>query len=399
MNDEKKARAGAISSRSARPRAWGRRWPGWDSRPGIAARPGEARSQFQAKRPCRSSRSVSSAWAAWVRAMSTTSAASTASQIKAICDIVPAKVERAQKRRRRSRPAEADGLLAEARPTSSGCARPKTSTSSITATPWEWHVPVCVAAMKNGKHAATEVPAAMTLDDCWALVETAEKCGKHCLMMENCCYDRIEMMMLNMVRKGLFGEVLHAEGGYLHDLRERQVRQRRARACGGGPGREKLNGNLYPTHGLGPVAQCMNINRGDRVRLPRLDERPVARPARVRRRRPSAPTRRRRKEKYALGDVNTSLIKTKLGKTIILHPRHEPAAAVQPDQPGAGHEGHRPKWPDRIYVEGQADEAARMGRFRELRAPSSSIRSGRHIALEGRRPRATAAWTSSRITA
>ena len=73
--------------------------------------------------------------------------------------------------------------------------------------------------MKNGKHAATEVPAAMTLEDCWALVEHAEKCKKHCVMMENCNYDRMEMMVFNMVRKGLFGEVLHGEGGYLHDLR------------------------------------------------------------------------------------------------------------------------------------------------------------------------------------
>ena len=88
------------------------------------------------------------------------------------------------------------------------------------ATPWEWHVPIMLAAMKNGKHTATEVPAAMTLDDCWAMVEAAEKHKKHCVMMENCNYDRMEMMVFNMVRQGLFGEILHAEGGYLHDLRD-----------------------------------------------------------------------------------------------------------------------------------------------------------------------------------
>ena len=131
------------------------------------------------------------------------------------------------------------------------------------ATPWEWHVPVCVAAMKNGKHAATEVPAAMTLDDCWQLVEDAEKYRKHCVMMENCNYDRPEMMVFNMVRQGLFGEILHAEGGYLHDLRSIKFANkgeglwRRAWAS-------KVNANLYPTHGLGPVANCMDINRGDR---------------------------------------------------------------------------------------------------------------------------------------
>src|SRR4051812_18634841 len=87
------------------------------------------------------------------------------------------------------------------------------------ATPWEWHVPIMLSAMKNGKHTATEVPAAMTLDDCWAIVESAEKHRKHCVLMENCNYDRMEMMVYNMVRQGVFGEILHAEGGYLHDLR------------------------------------------------------------------------------------------------------------------------------------------------------------------------------------
>jgi predicted dehydrogenase len=87
------------------------------------------------------------------------------------------------------------------------------------ATPWEWHVPIMLAAMKNGKHTATEVPAAMTIEDCWAIVESAEKLHKHCVMMENCNYDQMEMMVYNMVRQGAFGEILHGEGGYLHDLR------------------------------------------------------------------------------------------------------------------------------------------------------------------------------------
>src|SRR5687768_12450739 len=89
----------------------------------------------------------------------------------------------------------------------------------FTATPWEWHAPVMLAAMRAGKHAATEVPMAVSLDECWELVETAEKTGRHCIMMENCNYDRPEMMILRMARRGLFGELLHAECGYLHDLR------------------------------------------------------------------------------------------------------------------------------------------------------------------------------------
>ena len=89
----------------------------------------------------------------------------------------------------------------------------------VTATPWEWHAPVCLAAMNNGKHAATEVPAALTVDQCWDLVETSEKTGKHCVMLEQVNYVRNLLMILNMARKGVFGELLHATGGYVHDLR------------------------------------------------------------------------------------------------------------------------------------------------------------------------------------
>ena len=124
-------------------------------------------------------------------------------------------------------------------------------------------MPVCLAAMRNGKHAATEVPAAMTLDDCWALVEAAEQHQRHAVMMENCNYDRPEMMVFNIVRQGLLGEVLHAEGGYLHDLREIKF-ERRNEGLWRRAWSTRLDGNLYPTHGLGPVANCLDINRGDR---------------------------------------------------------------------------------------------------------------------------------------
>ncbi|HQG45130.1 MAG TPA: Gfo/Idh/MocA family oxidoreductase, partial [bacterium] len=133
----------------------------------------------------------------------------------------------------------------------------------FTATPWEWHVPVCLHAMKNGKHAATEVPAAVTVEECWQLVEAAEKYRKHCVMMENCCYDREELLILNLVRKGMLGELINAEAGYLHDLRGVKFGNENE-AVWRLPHSIRRNGNLYPTHGLGPVAQCMNINRGDR---------------------------------------------------------------------------------------------------------------------------------------
>ena len=134
-----------------------------------------------------------------------------------------------------------------------------------TPTPWHLHTPIAVYAMKNGKHAATEVPAAKTLDQCWELVETSEKTRKHCMMLENCCYDFFELLTLNMVRNGMFGEIVHAEGAYIHDLSIEHIFNKNAYAdmwrLKENIGR---NGNLYPTHGLGPIAQCMNINRGDR---------------------------------------------------------------------------------------------------------------------------------------
>ena len=131
------------------------------------------------------------------------------------------------------------------------------------ATPWRWHVPVLMAAMKTGKHAATEVPAAVTIDECWELVETSEKTGLHCVMMENCCYDRVELMVLNMVWKGLLGELLHAKCGYLHDLRALKLNPNGYQGMWRVKHSIERNGDLYPTHGLGPVAQCMNINRGN----------------------------------------------------------------------------------------------------------------------------------------
>jgi predicted dehydrogenase len=286
-------------------------------------------------------------------------------QIKAICDIVPEKVERAQK-----------WVVAAGQPEPTGYSNGPTDFKRMcetedldlvmTATPWEWHVPVCVAAMKNGKHAATEVPAAMSLEDCWKLVETAEKYGKHCQMMENCCYDRIELMTLNLVRKGVLGEVLHAEAGYLHDLREVKFSSqgeglwRRAWS-------QKLNGNLYPTHGLGPVAQCLNINRGDAfdylvsMSSPTrgLHEHAVEK---------FGPDSPQAKERYALGDVNTSLIKTKLGKTIILiHDTNLPRPYTRINMV-QGTKGIAHKWPDRIYIEGKAEKPHQWDDFEKFAA-------------------------------
>ena len=224
----------------------------------------------------------------------------------------------------------------------------------FTATPWEWHVPVMLAAMRAGKHAATEVPAAMTVEDCWALVEAAEKYRKHCVMMENCNYDRFELMALNLVRQGQLGEVLHGEAAYLHDLRavkfspEGEGLWRRAWA-------QTHNGNLYPTHGLGPIANCMDINRGDRLRTVVSMSSP-SRGLQLWQAEHLDADDPRRRERYVLGDQNVSLIQTALGRTIYLtHNTHNPRpySRLQLLQ---GTRGIVSGWPYRVHIEGRSPE-------------------------------------------
>jgi len=247
-----------------------------------------------------------------------------------------------------------------------------------TATPWEWHVPVMLAAMRHGKHAATEVPAAMMVDDCWALVEAAEKYGRHCVMMENCNYDRFELMMLVLVRQGLLGEPLHGEAAYLHDLREVKFSSdgeglwRRAWAT-------THNGNLYPTHGLGPIANCLDINRGDRFTTVVS----MSSPSRGLQRWQGehlAPDDPRRAERYVLGDQNVSLIQTARGRTIYLaHNTHNPRpySRLQLLQ---GTRGIVSGWPHRVHLEGRSpahrweDATAYYGEFDHPLWRSEAIR-------------------------
>ena len=130
-------------------------------------------------------------------------------------------------------------------------------------TDWLTHTPMACYAMEQGKHVAIEVPAATTIDECWQLVDTAERTRRHCFMLENCCYDTFHQAMLTMEQKGLFGTLTHLEGAYIHDLREKYENEGSegwmARLCG------QHKGNPYPTHGIGPVCQLLHIHRGDRL--------------------------------------------------------------------------------------------------------------------------------------
>jgi hypothetical protein len=196
-----------------------------------------------------------------------------------------------------------------------------------TCTPWVMHTPVSVYAMENNKHVACEVPIARTIDEAWQLVETSEKTKKHCMMLENCCYDFFELLTLNMARQGMFGDILHCEGAYIHNLTDMNFRKpddlKQADEAYTDMWRLKenatRNGNLYPTHGLGPVCQVMNINRGDKmeyltsmstsdftmgkleIQLASGDDfyKPYA-------------------HSHFRGNMNTTVIKTSLGRTIMI---------------------------------------------------------------------------------
>ena len=183
-------------------------------------------------------------------------------EIKALCDIRPEKVNAVKKTLEGSahQPTMYTNTEEEWKKL---CEQPDIDLVYIT-TPWSMHAPMAVFAMNHGKHVCIEVPAAKTIKECWQLVETSERNRKHCMMLENCCYDFFELLTLNMVRQGLFGEIIHGEGAYNHDL----IKSNFSKTSYYDMWRLKenrRNGNLYPTHGLGPVAQVMNLNRGDKM--------------------------------------------------------------------------------------------------------------------------------------
>jgi predicted dehydrogenase len=222
----------------------------------------------------------------------------------------------------------------------------------IVATPWVWHAPVALSAMKHGKDVAVEVPGVVTLEDCWNIVETSEQTRKHCVMLENCCYGYNETLVLRMVNAGLLGDLLYGEGAYLHDLRE-ELFSSKGEGLWRRAEHTMRDGNLYPTHGLGPVANYMGVNRGDAfsyivsMSSPQkgLDQYLKAKLS------PSDP---RTKERYVTGDVNVSLIKTHKGLTLTV--KHSVSTPHPYDRINqiAGTKGIFEDYPARIYLDGQA---------------------------------------------
>ena len=240
------------------------------------------------------------------------------------------------------------------------------------ATPWEWHHPMAIAAMEAGIHVGTEVPAALTVRECWDLVNVSERTRKFCMIMENVCYRRDVMAVLNMVRQDLFGELLHCQGGYQHDLRHVKFNDG-INPYGGGVEFGKngfsearwrtqhsidRNGDLYPTHGIGPVSPMLDINRGNRmIHLT------------------STATQSRGLHKYVVdkggrnhpnatvdfkcGDIVTTVIKCHNGQTIVLsHDTNNP----RPYSLNFRVQGTRGIWQkdaNSIYIEGETKDEHR----------------------------------------
>ena len=222
----------------------------------------------------------------------------------------------------------------------------------IIATPWNYHTEMSVYGMEHGKHVACEQPMAMTLEDCWRLIEVAERTQKHCMYMENCCFNGEELWVLNMIDQGVFGDLTHAEGAYIHDLRKHMMHETYYEGQWRIKHHETRNGNFYTGHGLGPVSFYMDIGRGDNydhlVSMSSLEKSLSYGAKKV----------GFRTTQFACGDMNTTLIKTKKGRTIKLqfdvHTGRPYSRLNNVNGTKAVHQGY----PSKLYV---ADEELQWG--------------------------------------
>ncbi|VAX23922.1 Oxidoreductase, Gfo/Idh/MocA family [hydrothermal vent metagenome] len=284
-------------------------------------------------------------------------------EITAICDIDPEAITKAQKILREHSRKEAEVYTGDDYAFMELLKRDDVD-GVIIATPWVWHTPMSVAAMRAGKFPGVEVSAANTIEECWDLVNTSEETGVPCMILENVCFAREALAVLKMVREGLFGEIVHATCGYQHDLRE--VKFNPGVEFGKGAKGEarwrtenslKRNGDLYPTHGVGPVATWFDINRGNRfasitsvaTKATGLHKYIIDNPL-------GGEDHPNAKLKWKLGDIVTSTIKTANGETIVVsHDTNLP----RPYSWGFTLHGNSGVWGGqfegrRIYIEGSS---------------------------------------------
>ena len=230
--------------------------------------------------------------------------------VVALCDLLPERVERAQTILEELGAPRAIHEFSGEEGYKALCERDDIDLVYL-AVPWQLHTPIAVYAMEHGKHVAIEVPAATSIKECWDLVNTSERTRKHCMMLENCCYDFFELTCLNMIQQGVFGEVVHVEGSYCHNLEPYWDQYQ-------GDWRMTYNkdhhGDVYPTHGIGPVCQDINIHRGDKMNvLVAMDTDAFAGQEMADKRYGKGVV-----EKYANGDNTTTFIRTEKGKTILV---------------------------------------------------------------------------------
>ncbi len=228
-------------------------------------------------------------------------------EIKALCDLYPERVEKSQAILEKAGLPAAAGYSGEEESWKELCQRDDIDLVYI-ATDWKRHADMMIYAMEQGKHVACEVPAAMTMEEIWAVIETAERTQKHCMQLENCVYDFFELTTLNMAQQGVFGEVLYAEGAYIHQLED---------FWGAYESDWRLEynknhrGDVYATHGMGPACQLLDIHRGDKMNyLVAVDGKAVSIPNYLRE------VRGEEVVDFKNGQNTTTLIKTEKGKTI-----------------------------------------------------------------------------------
>lgn len=229
-------------------------------------------------------------------------------EIKALCDLHSFRVDSCQRMLQRADMPAADLYSGSEESWKQVCERPDIDLIYI-ATDWVHHAPMMIYAMEQGKHVACEVPAALTLEEIWKVVDTAERTRKHCMMLENCVYDFFEITTLNMAQQGLFGEITHVKGAYnhcLHDIWKDYDADWRMQY------NIAHRGDVYPTHGIGPACQLLNIHRGDRMKyLVAMDSDPVSLPAYLKEQGRAEEANRLRN-----GEVTLTLIRTEKGKSL-----------------------------------------------------------------------------------
>ena len=254
-------------------------------------------------------------------------------QIKALCDLLPDRVASAQKILADRGLPEAAGYSGE-EGWKELCERDDIDLVYI-CTGWQLHVPMAVYAMQHGKHVAVEVPAATSVAECWQLVDVAEQTQRHCMMLENCVYDFFELTTLNMAQHGLFGEIEHVEGGYIHNLDEFWDQYQ-------GNWRLAFNqshrGDVYATHGLGPACQILDIHRGDRMtRLVAMDTKSINGAATA--------EKLMGAETFANGDHTVTMIATERQRSILLQHNVYTPRPYSREYQVTGTEGFANKYP------------------------------------------------------